>query len=447
LGTIRLSISISAILIVISITSSHVANASISPLEREHITKLIFYRETLDKWTDEETTGIGFIHKSVTSHFDIENGMIQDYRQTGGYTEGSFLKHGQFYEQPNTQYNPISSEQNRILEEAIRLYDRALEIDPDDPIVHYNKGVALLGLDRNDQAAEELTKSLETAGDDDDCFLSNILYNLSTVLFKLERYDESIENLDKILRVIPNSTDALNTKGLVLYNQGNYNASIEMFDKALKIDLNYADVWNNKGNALLQLGKSEEAIKHYERASELNKSQKSMNGGGNSVCDELGDLKNIEPLASPILYYSHNGESGHFSSPIFVDYLNNDLLINVSLEKEESVKQIIYLTNQGIALAKAQKYPEALKLYDAVLIIDANYAPALYSKAEALEKLGNFKDALDNYKKAQDSDPEYKGESIGVTETRPTTDTKEYGVLAIFSKNIKTMITAPTDEE
>ena len=46
-------------------------------------------------------------------------------------------------------------------EEAIEEYDKAIELDPNDPDYHNNKGVALYELHRYEEAIEEFDKAIE----------------------------------------------------------------------------------------------------------------------------------------------------------------------------------------------------------------------------------------------------------------------------------------------
>ncbi|MFB0561918.1 MAG: tetratricopeptide repeat protein [Candidatus Lokiarchaeia archaeon] len=112
-------------------------------------------------------------------------------------------------------------------EEAIKYYDKALEIDPQDIVAMANKGTAL------DQ---------------------------------LGRYKEAIECFDKVLEINPKDVEALNNKGSSLIRLGKYDEALKHFDDALTISpLNFITHYN-KGIALGKLGKFEEAISSYDEA-------------------------------------------------------------------------------------------------------------------------------------------------------------------------------------
>ena len=115
-------------------------------------------------------------------------------------------------------------------DEAIKCYDKAIEIDPDNPVVWNNKGLALNSLGK---------------------------------------YDEAVKCYDKAIEIDPDDADAWNNKGLALNSLGKYDEAVKCYDKAIEIDPDDADAWNNKGLALNSLGYDNEAKKCYDRSREL----------------------------------------------------------------------------------------------------------------------------------------------------------------------------------
>jgi tetratricopeptide (TPR) repeat protein len=92
-------------------------------------------------------------------------------------------------------------------EEAIKEFDKAIELDPKNPDSHYNKGVAL---------------------------------------YKLHRYEEAIEEFDKAIELDPNNPVYHNNKGNALDDMGKYEEAIEEYDKAIELDPNNPVYHSNK---------------------------------------------------------------------------------------------------------------------------------------------------------------------------------------------------------
>src|SRR5574341_873832 len=100
------------------------------------------------------------------------------------------------------------------LKDAIKYYDKALDLDPKNVKALYNKGLSL--------------------------------DNLGT-------YKEAITYYDKVLAIDPNDIAALNNKGAALDDLGRYEEAITYYDKALAIDPNDVYALNNKIAALGKL--------------------------------------------------------------------------------------------------------------------------------------------------------------------------------------------------
>ena len=58
------------------------------------------------------------------------------------------------------------------LEEAIKCYNRAIEIDPNFYQAYYNKGLALYDLNKGEEAIENLIKSVQLSPNDEDGYRS-----------------------------------------------------------------------------------------------------------------------------------------------------------------------------------------------------------------------------------------------------------------------------------
>ena len=76
--------------------------------------------------------------------------------------------------------------------------------------------------------------------------------------YLLERHEEAIGCCDKVLEINPQDVGVWNNKGLALYGLGRYEEAIECFNKALDTDPQYIAAQNNKEAALNELGRTEE---------------------------------------------------------------------------------------------------------------------------------------------------------------------------------------------
>jgi tetratricopeptide (TPR) repeat protein len=145
--------------------------------------------------------------------------------------------------------------------EAIKWYDKVIEIDPNYVVALCNKGMALLNLGKYKQAIEWYDKAL--AVDSEDVFA---LRQKGWALYNLGKYKQAIEWYDKALALDPNNIIALDSKGEILMSLRKYNHAIRCFDKALAINPNYTYALNDKGLSLYNLGKYKQALEYFDSA-------------------------------------------------------------------------------------------------------------------------------------------------------------------------------------
>ncbi len=150
-------------------------------------------------------------------------------------------------------------------DEALKQFDKAIEINPQDALAWGNKGVALDELGRYEEAITCYDKAIEINSK-----YAEAWYNKGVALGHLGRYEEAITYFDKAIEIDPRFAWAWGNKGNALADSGKYEDAIKCYDKALEINPQNAEAWYNKGVALGYLGRYEEAVTCYDNAIEIN---------------------------------------------------------------------------------------------------------------------------------------------------------------------------------
>jgi tetratricopeptide (TPR) repeat protein len=130
-----------------------------------------------------------------------------------------------------------------------------------------NKGASLQNLNRHEDAIRCYDKALELTPLD-----SRIWSLKGGALINLNRYEEAIHCFDQILQFEPSSSWAWSRKGRLLDILGHPEEAIHCFDKVLELNPGDTDVWCIKGYCFYKLGRYEEAIRCYDKTSELDPS-------------------------------------------------------------------------------------------------------------------------------------------------------------------------------
>ena len=163
----------------------------------------------------------------------------------------------------------VTFERGRMLgdrgqfEDAIPLYNLALESLPDRAVIYYERGRAYEGLGLLEKAIEDYTTCLHK----EPGFLQ-ALNNKGVVLAKLERFQEAAHEFGLLIAEQPEDVLALRNRGLCFHDQAEFDQALADYDKALGIAPNDTETWFQRGNVFLEQEKFTEAITNYDKAIE-----------------------------------------------------------------------------------------------------------------------------------------------------------------------------------
>ncbi len=218
-------------------------------------------------------------------------------------------------------------------EEALKYFDRALKIDPNDPYVLGYKGDALLDFGKFDEAVVIYKRALEI-DPGDVITLANLGYTLSL----LERYDEALVYYDKALSIEDDDFITLNNKGKTLFSLGKHDEALVYFDKAL--DIVPKDIYplSNKGSTLSQMERYEEALNYFDKVLKIDPNNKT------TLYEKGYALSQLDRYEESLDYYDR------------------------ALKFEPS--NVDALVGKAIALCELEKYSKAKNLFDKVLAIE-----------------------------------------------------------------------------
>jgi Ca-activated chloride channel homolog len=101
-------------------------------------------------------------------------------------------------------------------EQALGRYDDAVKRLPEDPGVHFNRGAALYGLSRGEEAAQSFLQATEAKAPD---LKGAAFYNLGNAFFQAKKYGEAVEAFKKALAYNPGDQRAKWNLELALRNR------------------------------------------------------------------------------------------------------------------------------------------------------------------------------------------------------------------------------------
>lgn len=176
-------------------------------------------------------------------------------------------------------------------DEAIRLYDKAIELAPDFFEAYNNRGIALNDHGRSEEALQSFDMAIRLHADNLEAYL-----NRSIALRRLRRLDEALASADRSVKLGPKCAEAYNARGNTLLDLGRVDDALAEFDMATGLKPGLAEAHVNRANALTMLKRPDEALASYERAIAMAPAQINAHNNRGSLLRRMKRLD--EALAS-----------------------------------------------------------------------------------------------------------------------------------------------------
>ena len=162
------------------------------------------------------------------------------------------------------------------LDEALASIDRAVELAPEDSMVHavrafvldWKAGAAGNANERQSLLADASTEAILAVQLDSRNFLA--LAYQAEVFVDQQQYVQADQYAKLALSLDPNSLDTLRVSAYVLEASGNYSAAIEQYKLAAEIAPNLTFLYISIGQNYRQLGLYEQALEYFDRAASIN---------------------------------------------------------------------------------------------------------------------------------------------------------------------------------
>ena len=145
-------------------------------------------------------------------------------------------------------------------EEAIKMYQKALQINENSPETHFNVGSILHRLGRSNEARISYEKAISIKSD----FL-NAHFNLGLIYQNLQDNKKAIESYENAVKLKPDFHQAIGAMGTAFQAQGELDEAIEHYKKALAIQPDARNHFN-LGAGFRTKGSLDEAIEQFEKS-------------------------------------------------------------------------------------------------------------------------------------------------------------------------------------
>ena len=290
-------------------------------------------------------------------------------------------------------------------EEAIKCFNKAVEINPKDAEVWDIKGNALASLEKYEESIKCYDKAIEINPEYAKKVsreYAMICYVEGTVLVSLKKYEEAINYFSKAIKVNPEYSEALSIKGTTLAYLGKYQEAIGYLNKAIEINPEDAKTWYNKGAALSILRKHKEAIRCFSKAIEINPEYAEAWYGKGAT------LLNLKKYEEAIECLNKAIEINPKDAEVCARIWYNKGTAFYALGKQ---KQLLIFSKNNISFNR-EKLEKAILCFNKAIELYPEYREAWYDKACTYSLLEDKENALKPLQQAIKLDKKYKQKAM-----------------------------------
>ena len=146
-------------------------------------------------------------------------------------------------------------------DEALNVFDKAVQLRPDDAGLWKHLGGALMEVQRPADALLSLQHASKLDPQDGDA-----AYKTLFLLHTLGRFEQALAQFDRCDELQPDHVPALQLRALSLRGLGRFEEALDVNQQAIALDPDNADTCNNLGDAVQSLGRQPEALHWFDRA-------------------------------------------------------------------------------------------------------------------------------------------------------------------------------------
>jgi tetratricopeptide (TPR) repeat protein len=280
---------------------------------------------------------------------------------------------------------------------AILEFSKALDLEPENPVLLKNRGCMFFENELHDEAFEDFNRGLELAED------AQTLYYRGLLFFLRGNYEKALADYARALELDPGFVDVLIGRAEVWIGKGDYDRAFADYDRAISLKPKNADGFKHRGILYHELKKEpDKALADFSAAIRLDPRDAEAWNYRAQCWQERGELKKAEADFKKALALNPGDDEIHWNRAYLYlaekeyDKCLKDLNRAISINPDSPA----YYNSRGIAWFYKRDYTRAVNdLTKALELEGAN--PGVYiNRADCYCEMAAYKEALADYSKA-----------------------------------------------
>ncbi|MDD3013106.1 MAG: tetratricopeptide repeat protein [Candidatus Gastranaerophilales bacterium] len=310
----------------------------------------------MKKNIDKLSSALKPIFKSFTENFQ----NIKKYFKKFSFKKGIY----------EVEYNKgIDAYQSANYHAAVKFYKKAINIAPEKAETYYNLGLTYLILNNFDKTELNFKKTIQLNPNDADAY-----YNLGLLFHRKGKFEEALNQFYKTIELKSEDPDNFYSIALILTDMKKFDEACEYINKAM--DLSPSNTEYKFSLAMI-----------YDKKSEISADAQDINQAIDTYVNALKlDPQNEDGNYRLAICYAKKGLWDEC-----VNYCKKVLEINNN--------SAIAYNQYGLALFCREDFDNSIIMYRKALVIQPDFASAYYNIGNVYEKQGDFKAAVEAFKK------------------------------------------------
>ncbi len=150
------------------------------------------------------------------------------------------------------------------LNQAVSDYNKAIDINPDDPIQYFNRGQAYKWKHQLELALSDYSKAIELYP----TYVSAYIYRAFIYDTKNE-FDLAVADLEKAIEISPETASIHASLAIIYYKMGEYEQAMPHIDKAISLNPDNGSLYSTRASIYLKLNRDDEAWDDLHKAKSL----------------------------------------------------------------------------------------------------------------------------------------------------------------------------------